>query len=220
MRASRAVLEGIGEALRLTPAERRHLLLLGRGEELAPDGNGTDVVSPTLRRLVENLGPNPAQVLCSRWNILAWNDAFAAILGDPGLRPPEERNSVWLLFTDPWRRQVVGDWEEAARRVLARFRADAARHMGDPAFEELLERLRAESPEVRRWWKRHEVAGDDDGRKVLNHPEHGLMVFEHVVFRPAAAPELRVTMYTPMPEGDTPDKLARLMEARRALDAA
>lgn len=216
VRASRDVLEAIAGALRLTDAERRHLILLGRGEELPADGNGPDLVSPTLRRLVENLGPNPAQVLGHRWDILAWNDAFAAVFGDPGDRPPEERNSVWLLFTDPLRRALAADWEEAARRVLARFRADAARHVGDPGYEELVERLRAASPEVRRWWKRHEVHGDDDGRKVLDHPEAGRMVFEHVVFRPAAAPELRVTMYTPMPEDDTPAKLERLIEARRS----
>jgi transcriptional regulator with XRE-family HTH domain len=214
VRASREVLDAIADALRLTPAERRHLLLLGRGEDVPIEGPSDEVVSPTLRRLVENLGPNPAQVLGRRWDILAWNDAFATIMGDPAERPPEDRNSVWLLFTDPWRRQLASDWEHSARRVLARFRADAARHVGDPAFEAMVERLRAASPEARRWWKRHEVAGDDDGRKLLIHPEAGRMVFEHVVFRPGAAPEMRVTMYTPMPDEDTPAKLARLMAAR------
>ena len=38
------------------------------------------------------------------------------------------------------------------------------------------------------------------------------MVFEHAVFNPSEAPEQRLVLYTPMPEQDTPAKLARLLE--------
>src|SRR5436309_6295834 len=58
VRASLEVLEAISRALRLTPAERTHLILLGRGEDPPPSKSPAERVSPTLRRLVENLGPN------------------------------------------------------------------------------------------------------------------------------------------------------------------
>jgi hypothetical protein len=35
------------------------------------------------------------------------------------------------------------DWERGARHLVAKFRADSARHIGDPAFERLISSLRA-----------------------------------------------------------------------------
>src|SRR3954447_5041238 len=97
VRASRSVLEAVGEALRLTPAEHRHLLRLGRGEEVDLPGVEPEQASPTLRRMIEHLGPNPAYLLSRRWDFLVWNEALAAVFGDPGEVPPERRNHVWLM---------------------------------------------------------------------------------------------------------------------------
>src|SRR3954470_23207222 len=46
VRASRSVLEALAQALRLTPAERAHLILLGRGEELSGEELPRETVSP------------------------------------------------------------------------------------------------------------------------------------------------------------------------------
>src|SRR5215471_9018122 len=59
VRASLDVLEALARALQLSQAERTHLILLGRGEQAPPCTNPSERVSPTLRRLIENLGPNP-----------------------------------------------------------------------------------------------------------------------------------------------------------------
>ena len=96
---------------------------------------------------------------------------------------------------------------------MARFRADSAVHLGDPSFEELIQALRQSSPEFCKAWKRHEVARAADGRKRIEHPVVGTLVFEHAVFHPAEAPEQRLALYTPVPEEDTPRKLAELLEA-------
>jgi hypothetical protein len=169
-------------------------------------------VSQTLRRLVENLGGNPAFILGRRWDYLAWNRAATLILGDIGAVPKPERNHVWLTFMDPVRRELFSDWERSIRLLVARFRADSAHHVGDPSFEELIAALRASSPEFCKLWKRHEVAGTGVGRKELNHPAAGRLVFEHAIFNPAEAPEQRLILYTPLPEHDTPAKLAQLLE--------
>src|SRR6516162_6675647 len=63
VRASLDVLEAIARALRLTPAERTHLILLGRGAEPPPCKTPAERRSPALRRLIENLGPSPALIL-------------------------------------------------------------------------------------------------------------------------------------------------------------
>jgi transcriptional regulator with XRE-family HTH domain len=216
VRASLEVLEAISGALRLTPAERAHLILLGRGEPAPPCKPPVEKISPAVRRLVQNLGPGPAFMLGRRYDILAWNAATAAVLCDPGAVAKAERNHLWLTFTDPARRELMCDWERGARILVAKFRADSARHIGDPAFDELIGSLRAVSPEFRKWWERHEIAGLGEGRKVLQHPVAGRMVFDHAVFRTAEDPEKRLVVYSPACEDETPEKLASLLSGNES----
>ena len=214
VRASLDVLEAISRALRMNQAERSHLILLGRGEEAPPCKNPAERVSPTLRRLIENLGANPAFILGRRWDYLAWNDAAVALLGDLGAVPRAARNHAWLTFTDPARRQMFSDWERSSRVLIAKFRADSARHIGDPAFESLINALRRSSPEFARAWGRHEVSRGGEGRKDLRHPVAGAMSFSHAVFHPAEKLEQRLVLYSPLPQNETAAKLARLMAER------
>jgi transcriptional regulator with XRE-family HTH domain len=213
VRASMEVFEAIARALRLTPAERTHLILLGRGEEAPACKPPPERISPTLRRLIENLGPNPAMVLGRRWDYLAWNRAASALFGDFDGIPRPARNHLWQLFMNPIRREMLPDWQETTRLAAAKFRADSASHLGDPSFEELIQELRQASPEFCKAWKRHEVARVGEGRKVIHHPIAGTLVFEHAVFNPVEASEQRLTLYSPVPGTDTAEKLAELLDA-------
>jgi PAS domain-containing protein len=213
VRASLDVLEAVSRALRLTPAERAHVILLGRGEEAPPCKAPVEEVSPTLRQLVENTGPGPVYLLGRRWDYLAWNASFERVFGwEPGPEPLS-RNHVWTHFMDPARRKLCGnDWGTSARLLVAKFRADSARHIGDPAFEELISALESSSPEFRKLWKRHEVAGTGEGRKELNHSLVGRLSFAHAVFHHGERTEQRLVVYSPMCEHDTQAKLAQLLE--------
>jgi PAS domain-containing protein len=213
VRASLDVLEAVSRALRLTPAERAHVILLGRGEEAPPCKPPVEEVSPTLRQLVENTGPGPVYLLGRRWDYLAWNTAFERVFGwEPGPEPLS-RNHVWAWFMDPARRKLcANDWGNSARLLVAKFRADSARHIGDPAFEELISALESSSPEFRKLWKRHEVAGSGEGRKELNHSLVGRLSFAHAVFHHGERTEQRLVVYSPMCENDTQAKLAQLLE--------
>jgi PAS domain-containing protein len=213
VRASLEVLEAVSRALRLSAAERAHVILLGRGEQAPPCKAPVEEVSPILRRLVENLGPGPAYLLGRRWDYLAWNKSFERVFGwEPGPEPLS-RNHVWQSFMDPARRTLwTGDWASNVRLLVAKFRADTARNIGDPAFEELITALESSSPEFRKLWKRHEVAGSGDGHKELAHPLVGPLAFDHAVFRHGEVGELRLVLYTPCREHDTRAKLARLLQ--------
>ena len=213
VRASLDVLEALSRALRLNQAERTHLVLLGRGEEPPPCKSPAERVSPTLKRLIENLGPNPAFILGRRWDYLAWNDAATALFGDLAAIPRGSRNHAWLTFTDPARREMFTDWAHSSRVLVAKFRADSARNLGDPEFEALIRALLKTSSEFRAAWERHEVSRSGEGRKELRHPAAGMLVFSHAVFHPAEALEQRLILYTPLPEHDTPAKLAELLAA-------
>ena len=214
VRASLEVLESLARALRLNQAERSHLIMLGRGEDAPPCTSPVERVSPTLRRLIENLGPNPAYIIGRRWDYLAWNDAAVALLGDLGAIPRAARNHAWLTFTDPARREMFTDWERSSRMLVAKFRADSARHLGDPAFETLIAALRRSSREFARAWERHEVSRSGESRKDLRHPLAGMMSFSHAVFHPAEKLDQRLILYSPLPDNETAAKLARLMSAR------
>ncbi len=104
------------------------------------------------------------------------------------------------------------DWERSSRVLVAKFRADSARHLGDPEFESLIAALRKSSPEFAEAWQRHEVSHSGEGRKDLRHPIAGMLSFSHAVFHPAELSEQRLILYSPLPDNETPAKLQRLLE--------
>jgi transcriptional regulator with XRE-family HTH domain len=210
VRASEDVLEAIARGMRMSDAEREHLLLLGRGNGSLPPAPPEEP-SPALRRLVASLDPHPAYVVSARWDYICWNRALALAMGDPAELPEGRRNQLWRFFMYPERREQLEDWKAASRRLVARFRADYAHHSNDPAFTCLVEDLRERSPLFRKLWAKHEVAGTGDGTKRINHPEHGLLVFEHAVFRHAENPEHRLVLYSP--DDATREKLEELLAA-------
>jgi transcriptional regulator with XRE-family HTH domain len=213
VRASAEVLEALARALRLSKAERAHLMLLGRGEQPPAPRPPAERASASLKRLISHLGCNPAFVLGPRWDYLAWNDAACALFGDFAAMPRGARNHVWLTFMDPRRRELFPDWERSSRLITAKFRADSARHLNDPTFEALIQSLRRSSPEFCRAWARHEVDSDSGGRKRIRHPVVGDMVFEHAIFRRDGEADQRLVLYSPLPEYDTAAKVRQLLDA-------
>ena len=131
VRPSLSVLEALADALALTLAERAHLIMLGRGEEMPLPEPPREQLNPTIERLVENLDSSAACILGRRWDYLAWNRAFAVVFGDPAAWPEGRRNAIWAIFNDPARRRLLRtDWEVGARTAVARFRADNRRLAG------------------------------------------------------------------------------------------
>src|SRR5689334_14039681 len=72
---SRQVLESLVQALRLTPAEEKHLFLLAYKELPVHKEVEEEPVSPALQRVVDALDPHPAFIIGLRWDVLAWNRA-------------------------------------------------------------------------------------------------------------------------------------------------
>ena len=208
VQASLAVLEALAQALRLTPAERAHLIRLGRGEPAPPLPARAETVSPALRRVDRQPRSEARVPLGRRYDFLAYNRAAAALFGELERVPPAKRNQLWLVFMHPAWRALYPDWELSARRLLARFRASYAEQVGDPAFEALVQKLLAASPEFREWWPRHEVLGSGEGRKELDHPIAGRLEFEHAVFLHAENTEQRLVLYSPRAGTETAEKLA------------
>jgi transcriptional regulator with XRE-family HTH domain len=210
IRPSNEVLSALAQVLRLDPAERNHLFSLY--DRPTPDRRrpGAEPVGEPLRRMLDGLAGQPAFVLGWRWDILAWNRAAELVMGPyaglDGVRP----NVLDLLFSDPARRLFV-DWESVAQGALATFRADCARHVGDPDFEDLVARWTRLSPEFAAWWPRHDVAHRLAGVKRLDHPAVGRMHFAFSMLAVGDRPGLKLFVFTAIDEEETPQKLAWLL---------
>jgi transcriptional regulator with XRE-family HTH domain len=207
---SRQVLDALAAALRLNDAERSYLHALAAAEAAAPPqpAREEEVLGDGVADLVERLDPHPTYITGRRFDVLAANRAARALWTDWPARPPAERNLLLWMFT-PQAREVFVEWEREAAAALARFRAAVARHLDDPVFGELVDRLHEISPEVRAWWPRHDIAPLGGGAKRLRHPELGELVLRHIVLLLADEPEHKLVTFAPEPADA--DRLARLI---------
>ena len=211
IRVSPQVLESLARALQLDRSEREHLFLLaGQPVPLARPAPA-EAVSPALQQILDQQGIAPAHITGRRWDILAWNRPAATVLEDFGAVSALERNTIWRIFTNPVVRRVIVDWEDTARGLLAYFRMSYSRNIGDPSFTELIDALMEASPEFRDWWPRHDVLSTPDGRKVLNHPVVGRLLFELTTLQVYDALDLKLCIYVPVAESGTIEKLRQML---------
>lgn len=123
----------------------------------------------------------------------------------------KKRNAIWRCFASPAYRNLIGDWENHAKRLLAQFRSTSTPFVGENWFKDLVAELMVISPEFRQWWPSYDISGTPIGKKMINHPRVGTMVMEHITFRVYDAPELKLTVYRPLEENDTVQKMIRLL---------
>jgi len=208
IQVSAQVADAIARALMLDRIERRHLFTLAGASDPHPlmDCPG---MSPAVRTMLDQLEPLPAAVFNSRYDIIAYNRTYGRLVDDLDAHAPEDRNLMWLAFTDPrWRERMV-DRDETIRLMAAKFRASMAQHLAEPAWKALLKRLQQGSPDFCEMWERHEVLQPDGHVKRYLNPDVGLLAFDftHLWLGPQQGP--RLTTYTPA-DASTRDRLQRL----------
>lgn len=195
VRPSPTTVDALARALCLDETEHAHLRALTRGA--APPRFEPETVPGTVQRMVESLS-QPAYVTGRRWDVLHWNAAADAIFAFSRVAP-EDRNILLSMLTNEATRRLFGkSWTAEARRMVAEFRATHDLRAGDPAFAELLARLRRESAEFGGWWKAHDVRSIAAGRKELSHPKKGKLRFEYASFQANDDPGLKLVVYTPV----------------------
>jgi transcriptional regulator with XRE-family HTH domain len=190
---SAETVEALGQALRLDGVEFAHLRSLAAAGGRQPFQRET--VPASLVRIVESL-PEPAYLTGQRWDILAWNTATAALFGDFGQLPPDDRNILHWMLTDPTAKRVFGQtWVEEARRMVSLFRTSHDLWPGDAAFAALVNCLGASCPEFGGWWAAHGVGAPVSGTKHLQHPKLGAVTYEYASFQANDDPALKLALY-------------------------
>jgi transcriptional regulator with XRE-family HTH domain len=197
VRPSETTIDSLARALRLSDTEHAHLRALAHDRDRHAFVRET--LPDSIRRMVDHLD-QPAYVTGRRWDVLAWNDAAAEVFTDFGSLSGSDRNIlVYLLVGQEVRDLFADGWAEEAQRVVAQFRAAYDLWVGDPAWDDLLARLRTDCPEFAGWWEKHDVSvGGVGGRKLLHHAERGPLCFEYSTFQANDDPALKLTVYTPV----------------------
>jgi transcriptional regulator with XRE-family HTH domain len=172
------VLESLSRTLRLDHDERSHLFTLAAATEPITTAE-CDAVPRQLLAVLAKLDPYPACVQGGKYDLLAYNAALRWLFGDLDAVPRDQRNCLWLAFTDPaWRRALV-NWEATAARMVANLRIAMAEHVGDASWRNFVSRLRAVSSEFAELWERHAVGQvEDSGIRTIRNALVGDLHFE------------------------------------------
>jgi transcriptional regulator with XRE-family HTH domain len=211
------VLEAISRTLMLDQAERAHLFTLAGGGEHAMQRD-CQTLLPSIQVIVDGLDPYPAVVLNSRFQILAFNDAYNYLIDDISALPFEDRNTLWLCFTNPLWRDALVNWADGAPRMVANLRAAMAEHLAEPAWKSLVGRLIKASPEFAEMWERHEVGGPENRTKLVINPKVGLLSLDYTNLW--FGPRLGTRLITYTPANDQTRAGLQQLAAERAWSAA
>ncbi len=202
------VLDAVARALQMDRAERGHLFALA-GAADPVRGTECAVVTQSMRQMLDQLAPFPAVVQNSRFDILAYNSTYGRLLCDLDALPEEDRNCMWLAFTNAdWRASLV-ELDKTLCVMAAKFRASMAGHVAEPAWKALVARLEAASPEFREIWARQEVVRPVSHTKLFRHKEVGLLRLSATGLWTGPNHGPRMLTYTPDDE-ESRERLERL----------
>ena len=197
--ASPQVLDAIARTLRFDSHEHAHLFTLA-GLTTTTIAEECGSLTPEAQLLVDQLEPYPAIILNARWDLLAYNRVHGSFFPHLEEIPLEDRNCLWLAFTDPAWREVMVDWEDSVGLMVAEYRAAMAEHIDDPAWQAFVDRLHRASAEFTAFWERHDVVRMLGNTKRAMHPTAGLLRLNYTNLWLDHGPRARIVAFTPADE--------------------
>jgi transcriptional regulator with XRE-family HTH domain len=211
IRVSEQVLDSLARTLQLDSDERGYLFALASQLLTIAPAAEDDALPASLQAMMDRIADCPAYMIGSRWDVLAWNRLACEVFGEFAAMDALHRNLVWRTFMDPDYRRLFVNWETIGKRLIAQVRILYAKHIDDPWYNEMVERLLQQSPEFREWWRQHEVFGIPAGRKEIIHMKAGLLSFNYHGLSLSERPDWTLTVFVPDPGTDTGEKLKALL---------
>lgn len=200
-RPSAQVGTALARALQLTAPER-DLLFVVAGLLPPSPGQMPSLVPPGVQRLVARLAESPVAVFTAAWDLLSWNELWAALLGEPLLAGTAPPNLVRHHFSKTAlgqgggvivSRSVALEVFEAS--LVSDLRRVRGRYPGDGHVQGLIDELRSSSPRFRELWDTGAVGEHEAERKVVRHPVVGDVDVDCDVLT-VAGTDLRIVVYT------------------------
>jgi len=208
IKPSRQVLDALARTLQLSPTEHRYVLRLTghQPEHLLEDPH--TALPAHVQDLLDALGQSPAYAITDSWSILGWNRAYEMLYPHISVVDPAERNLLWLVFTEPHVRELLADWKTDSLRFLAQFRSEVGWRIDEPAFDNLVTKLRTTSEHFRRGWDSYGLDQFTSRLRTFHHSRVGTLVLGHHRVTLFDCPDLHIVAYTAAPDTDTAAKLA------------
>jgi transcriptional regulator with XRE-family HTH domain len=196
IRPSVQVLDAIARALQFDQHEHAHLFTLA-GVAASTIAEECMALCPTVPPLLDQLEPYPAAVVNARWDLLGYNGVYASFFDGLDSIPIENRNLLWLAFTERRWRRVMVEWDEVVERMVAEYRAALAKHLDDPTWKALVARLHAASAEFTVFWDRHDVQSTEGRTYRVRHPQAGILRLAHTDLWLGERHGTRIIAFTP-----------------------
>lgn len=191
------VLDAIARTLRLDRTERDHLYRLADVPSVPLEVSARQPQPPEHQIILDALIPLPASIVTARYDVLAFNDAYAAL--DPGLAllAPADRNVLWHLFTAEEHLQPLVEWEREVSFMVAQLRAESGRRLGDPHWTGFIRQLSEVNERFAEIWAKHEVASSVTRRKSFWTVDGDEITVIATGFAMASTPDTKMWIYTP-----------------------
>jgi transcriptional regulator with XRE-family HTH domain len=177
---SAQVVAALARALQLTDPERDHLYRLAG--LVSPSGvEISDHIPPGLHRLLNRLGDAAAAaVFAADWQMIWWNRAWAALLGDPSSTPPALRNFARDTFAIDGGGPYLSHWpvtslaqDTVESAVVADLRRATGRFPDSSRLSGLIRELTAGNERFAELWASGAVGAHQEDRKIVAHPAVG-----------------------------------------------
>jgi transcriptional regulator with XRE-family HTH domain len=197
VRASAETLARLADGLNLTRAERAYLFNLAeRRDPTDPFAPATTEAPAAITALVQSLAW-PAYGLDPAWNIACANAAARHLF--VGLFEGEDQpNLLRYIFTSAQARSLLPDWEMRCQRVLAEFRRDYGRVLGDPRVASVVAWLRASSTDFHAAWDQQSVLSREGGMRLFLHPHNGPLRFTQHTLAEVERGDFRLVVLQPV----------------------
>ena len=214
IKVSASVLDAVSEALQLNKDEKKYLyaLALEEGADPAISNIEESIISPSLKRILQELQFCPTIITDRRLFIVGWNLAAAKVFLDFEQISKGDRNLIELLFSRKEFRSLAVNWEHFVKGFIAIFRSYYGQYVADKWYIRFIEDMEQTYSEFRLLWNEGEVSSAPEMQIDFRHAKAGKMVFNLTSLQVQGNNDLRCSVYTPADNTATESKLKRLIE--------
>lgn len=216
-RPSRAVLDALARALRLSRAEYEYVCTLA-GHAATGTGTVSRRIDPGARRLLDRLQDMPLCVCDAAWTVIEWNAAWSAMWGwESCFGPGRERNVAWRLFTaEPNSTSRLSERRlRAETTIVADLRTAVTRYPADGWLTAMIADLLAASDRFRTVWENGSTARHHDDRLTVRHPDVGDLTLDCDTMTIGGA-DLRVIVFSAEPNSADAARLTTMLSTARS----